>query len=85
MKRAVAHIPSSAILMIVGAVACFSVSDAIIKWLAAKYPIPLLVWARWAAQVQVSVCRRSPSCNACREKWPRPFTESRRSRSRSRW
>lgn len=46
-----AHIPSSAILMIVGAVACFSVGDSIAKSLASRYPVPLLVWARWGAQV----------------------------------
>jgi drug/metabolite transporter (DMT)-like permease len=45
------HIPSSAVLMIVGAVACFSVSDSIAKSLTSRYPIPLLVWARWGAQV----------------------------------
>jgi drug/metabolite transporter (DMT)-like permease len=45
-----AHIPPSAILMIVGAVACFAVSDAIVKSLATRHPIPLLVWARWGAQ-----------------------------------
>ena len=36
--------------MIVGAVACFSVSDSISKSLASRYPVPLLVWARWGAQ-----------------------------------
>jgi len=61
MTRAAAHIPASAILMIVGAVACFSVSDAIIKWLAAKYPVPLLVWARWGAQVLAMLVWFAPS------------------------
>lgn len=61
MTRAAAHIPSSAILMIVGAVACFSVSDTIIKWLAAKYPVPLLVWARWGAQVLAMLVWFAPS------------------------
>ncbi len=51
MTRGAAHIPLSAILMIIGAVACFSMTDTIMKWLAAKYPVPLLVWARWGAQV----------------------------------
>jgi drug/metabolite transporter (DMT)-like permease len=51
MTRQHVHIPQSAILLIVGAVACFSVSDTISKTLASRYPIPLLVWARWAAQV----------------------------------
>ena len=44
------HIPSSAVLMIVGAVACFSVGDSIAKTLTARYPVPLLVWARWGSQ-----------------------------------
>lgn len=61
MTRAAVHIPSSAILMIVGAVACFSVSDTIVKWLAAKYPIPLLVWARWGAQVLAMLVWLAPS------------------------
>jgi drug/metabolite transporter (DMT)-like permease len=51
MTRAHVHIPSSAVLMIAGAVACFSVSDAIIKALASRHPVPLLVWARWSFQV----------------------------------
>jgi len=38
-------------MMIVGAVACFSISDSIAKTLTSRYPIPLLVWARWGAQV----------------------------------
>lgn len=61
MTRAPAHIPSTAILMIVGAVACFSVSEAIIKWLASRYPVPLLVWARWGAQVVAMLVWLAPS------------------------
>jgi drug/metabolite transporter (DMT)-like permease len=37
--------------MIVGAVACFSVLDGVIKSLSARHPVPLLVWARWGFQV----------------------------------
>ena len=55
------HIPPAAILMIVGAVACFSVSDAIIKSLPARYPVPLLVWARWGAQVLAMLIWLAPS------------------------
>ena len=51
MTRSHGHIPQAAILMIVGAVACFSVGDSIAKSLTSRYPIPLLVWARWGAQV----------------------------------
>jgi len=51
MTRAHVHIPPSAVLMIVGAVACFSVLDGVIKTLAMRHPVPLLVWARWGFQV----------------------------------
>ncbi|MFO1322443.1 MAG: DMT family transporter [Burkholderiales bacterium] len=51
MTRGHAHVPPAAVLMIVGAVACFSVSDSIIKGLASRHPVPLLVWARWGFQV----------------------------------
>ncbi|MFO1413642.1 MAG: DMT family transporter [Burkholderiales bacterium] len=61
MTRAQAHIPSSAVLMIVGAVAFFSASDAMIKWLAQRHPVPLLVWARWAAQVLAMLVWLAPS------------------------
>jgi drug/metabolite transporter (DMT)-like permease len=60
MTRHHAHIPAAAILMIVGAVACFSIADSIIKTLAARYPIPLLVWARWGAQVLAMVVWLAP-------------------------
>ena len=42
--------PLSAILLIVGAVCCFTMLDAIVKFLATRYPVPLLVWARYAVQ-----------------------------------
>ena len=51
MPRAHVHIPPSAVIMIVGAVACFSVLDGVIKSLSARHPVPLLVWARWGFQV----------------------------------
>jgi len=47
--------------MIAGAVACFSVSDAIIKALAARHPVPLLVWARWGFQVLAMLIWLGPS------------------------
>ncbi|MCC7039823.1 MAG: DMT family transporter [Burkholderiales bacterium] len=59
--RAVARVPSSAILMIVGAVACFATTDTIVKWLAARQPIPLLVWARWGTQVLAMLIWLAPS------------------------
>src|SRR4030095_13553851 len=51
MTRAHVHIPPSAVIMIAGAVACFSVLDGIIKTLAVRHPVPLLVWSRWGFQV----------------------------------
>jgi drug/metabolite transporter (DMT)-like permease len=56
-----AHIPSSAVFMIAGAVACFSVSDTIIKSLASRHPVPLLVWARWGFQVLAMLIWLAPS------------------------
>jgi drug/metabolite transporter (DMT)-like permease len=51
MSRAHVHIPPVAVALIVGAVAFFAISDSISKWLSARHPVPLLVWARWSAQV----------------------------------
>ena len=61
MTRGHAPIPSAAVLMIVGAVAFFSVSDAMIKWLAQRHPVPLIVWARWAAQVLAMLVWLAPT------------------------
>ena len=44
------NVPASAILLIVGAVACFSLLDSIVKFLATRYSVPMLVWARYAVQ-----------------------------------
>ncbi len=48
-----APVPMSAILLIVGAVLCFTVLDTIVKVLTERYSIPLLVWARYGAQLLV--------------------------------
>jgi drug/metabolite transporter (DMT)-like permease len=61
MTREYTHIPSSAVLMIAGAVACFSVSDSIIKVLASRHPVPLLVWARWGFQVLAMLIWLAPT------------------------
>ena len=61
MPRAHVHIPPSAVVMIVGAVACFSVLDGIIKSLAVRHPVPLLVWARWGFQVLAMLIWLAPS------------------------
>ncbi|MDQ6620532.1 MAG: DMT family transporter [Pseudomonadota bacterium] len=48
--RASTHIPAAAIALIVGAVMCFSILDGIVKSLAPRYPVSLLVWARYGVQ-----------------------------------
>ena len=45
-----AHIPASAVLLIGGAVLCFSVLDTCMKYVSPRYPVPMLVWARWTVQ-----------------------------------
>jgi drug/metabolite transporter (DMT)-like permease len=55
------HIPAAAVIMITAAVACFACLDAIIKTLAQRHPIPLLVWARWGFQTLVMVIWLAPT------------------------
>jgi drug/metabolite transporter (DMT)-like permease len=64
MPRAHVHIPPSAVFMIVGAVACFSVLDGVIKSLSARHPVPLLVWARWGFQVLAMLLWLAPKMGA---------------------
>jgi len=64
MPRAHVHIPPSAVIMIVGAVACFSVLDGVIKSLSARHPVPLLVWARWGFQVLAMLLWLAPKMGA---------------------
>ncbi len=54
------HIPVAAVLLIVGAVFCFSLLDACVKFLAQRYPVPLLVWARYGLQAVATVVWLAP-------------------------
>jgi drug/metabolite transporter (DMT)-like permease len=56
-----AHIPLAAILLIVVASACFSAVDVTVKHLSQRYPVPLLVWARWGVQALVLLAVMGPS------------------------
>jgi len=47
--------------MIAGAVACFALLDGIIKNLATRQPVPLLVWCRWSFQVLAMLIWLAPS------------------------
>ena len=44
------HVPTRAVVLIMGSVLCFTLLDTIVKHLAPHYPIPLLVWARLTFQ-----------------------------------
>ena len=69
--RAHAHVPLSAIGLIVGAVLCFTVLDATVKTLADRYPIPLLVWARYTVQLLVIFVWILPQMGAALFRTPR--------------
>ena len=69
--RAHAHVPLSAIGLIVGAVLCFTVLDATVKALADRYPIPLLVWARYTVQLLVIFVWLLPRMGAALFRTPR--------------
>jgi drug/metabolite transporter (DMT)-like permease len=51
VRHAHPHVPIRAVLLICAATLCFASLDAVVKSLSARYPVPLLVWARWTIQV----------------------------------
>ena len=55
-----AHVPPSAILLIVASVLCFTLLDATVKLLTERYPVPLLVWARYAMQMLIMLLWLAP-------------------------
>jgi drug/metabolite transporter (DMT)-like permease len=66
------HVPLSAVLLVVGAVACFAVSDAIIKFLTQRYPVPLLVFARFGLQAAATVLWLAPKMRWTLVRTPQP-------------
>jgi len=70
--RAHAHVPPSAIGLIVGSVLCFTILDATVKHLADRYPIPLLVWARYTVQTLVVLLWLLPKMGVGLFRTPRP-------------
>ena len=70
--RAHAHVPPSAIGLIVGSVLCFTILDATVKHLADRYPIPLLVWARYTVQTLVVLLWLLPKMGLGLFRTPRP-------------
>src|SRR5438045_8925973 len=55
------HVSTKAVLLIVGSVLCFTLLDTIVKHLAPRYPIPLLVWARLTFQAVAMVLWLGPT------------------------
>ncbi|MEP7328970.1 MAG: DMT family transporter [Betaproteobacteria bacterium] len=51
-------------MLIAGAVACFAILDGVIKTLAVKHPVALLVWARWGLQVVAMLIWLAPTMGA---------------------
>jgi drug/metabolite transporter (DMT)-like permease len=54
------HLSVTAIGMIVASAACFTAIDTIIKYLGARYSVPLLVWARWGVPALLMVALLGP-------------------------
>jgi drug/metabolite transporter (DMT)-like permease len=55
-----AHVPVRAVMLICAATLCFASLDTAIKYLSSRYPVPLLVWARWAIQALAIVAWLAP-------------------------
>ena len=55
-----AHVPLSAVLLIVVASACFTTVDVSVKLLSQRYPVPLIAWARWGVQALVLLAVAAP-------------------------
>jgi len=56
-----AHVPTSAILLIASSVLCFTFLDTITKFTSERYPVPMLVWARYAVQLVAMLIWLGPS------------------------
>ena len=59
-----AHVPLTAVLLIVGASACFTAVDTSVKLLSQRYPVPLIVWARWGVQALIILAIVGPRMRA---------------------
>ncbi|MGH8850087.1 MAG: DMT family transporter [Casimicrobiaceae bacterium] len=56
-----AHMPLTAVVLIVAACACFTSIDVTVKYLSQRYPVPLLVWARWGVQALLMFALLAPT------------------------
>jgi drug/metabolite transporter (DMT)-like permease len=55
------HVPTRAVLLISSAVLCFTALDAITKFMTQRYPVPVLVFARYAVQFVAMVMWLGPT------------------------
>ena len=53
--------PLAAIVLIVAACACFTSIDVTVKHLSQRYPVPVLVWARWGVQALLMFALLAPT------------------------
>jgi len=60
MRREVNHLSGAAIGMVVASAACFTAIDTIVKYLGARYSVPLLVWARWGVPALLMIALLGP-------------------------
>ena len=56
-----AHVPTSAIVLVASSVLCFTILDTITKFTTQRYPVPVLVWARYAVQAAAMLVWLGPS------------------------
>src|SRR6476659_3565235 len=56
-----AHVPTAAILLVVGSVFCFTLLDTITKFTTQLYPLPVLIWARYGVQMVAMLLWLGPS------------------------
>lgn len=56
-----AHVPTQAILLVVASVFCFTLLDTIMKFATQRYPLPMLIFARYAVQTIAMLVWLGPS------------------------
>jgi uncharacterized membrane protein len=55
------HVPTPAILLVVASVFCFTLLDTIMKFATQRYPLPVLIFARYAVQMVAMLVWLGPS------------------------
>jgi drug/metabolite transporter (DMT)-like permease len=68
-----AHVPTSAVLLIVGSVLCFTLLDTTVKFTTQLYAVAVLVWARYIVQLVAMLVWLAPSMRLELMKTRRPW------------